>query len=155
MGGRTAPGTDFADAAQQALGEEETAVAVLTEALALAAPDGLIRPFMDEGAPLARLLPVAAARGVMPDYVRTLLDAVAAETPPGEKQTSQPLFEPLTERELEVLRLIAQGLSNRQIAAQLVLALDTVKGQNRRTYEKLQVRRRTEAVARARALGLI
>jgi LuxR family transcriptional regulator, maltose regulon positive regulatory protein len=68
---------------------------------------------------------------------------------------SPPLFEPLTERELEVLHLVAQGLSNRQIAAQLVLALDTVKGHNRRIYEKLQVQRRTEAVARARALGLI
>jgi LuxR family transcriptional regulator, maltose regulon positive regulatory protein len=53
------------------------------------------------------------------------------------------------------LHLVAQGLSNRQIAAQLVLALDTVKGHNRRIYEKLQVGRRTEAVARARALGLI
>lgn len=139
----------------QALGEGETAVAALTEALALAAPDGLIRPFVDEGPPLARLLAVALARGAMPDYVRTLLDAAAAETPPGEKQTSQPLFEPLTEREVEVLQLIAQGLSNRQIAAQLFLALDTVKGHNRRIFDKFQVQRRTEAVARARALGLI
>lgn len=141
--------------AQQALGEGETAVAVLTEALALAAPDGLIRPFVDEGAPLARLLALVTARGVLPDYVRTLLAALAVERPPGERQPSPPLIEPLTERELEVLHLVAQGLSNRQIAAQLVLALDTVKGHNRRIYEKFQVQRRTEAVARARALGLI
>jgi LuxR family transcriptional regulator, maltose regulon positive regulatory protein len=141
--------------AQQALGEGETAVAVLTEAVAMATPEGLIRPFVDEGVPLARLLALVAARGVLSDYVRTLLAALAAERLPGERQPSPPLFEPLTERELEVLHLVAQGLSNRQIAAQLVLALDTVKGHNRRIYEKLQVGRRTEAVARARGLGLI
>ncbi|MBE2197427.1 MAG: LuxR family transcriptional regulator [Anaerolinea sp.] len=141
--------------AHQELGERETAVAVLTEALTLTAPDGLIRPFVDEGPPLARLLAAAAASSVMPDYVRTLLAAAAAERPADENRTQQPLIEPLSERELEVLHLVAQGLSNRQIAARLVLALDTVKGHNRRIYEKLQVQRRTEAVARARALGLI
>ena len=61
----------------------------------------------------------------------------------------------LTRRELEVLRLIAQGLSNQEIGRQLFLALDTVKGHNRRIFEKLQVQRRTEAVARARELGLL
>jgi len=63
--------------------------------------------------------------------------------------------EPLSQRELEVLRLVSQGLSNRDISARLVLALDTIKGHNRRIYEKLQVQRRTEAVARARELGLV
>jgi LuxR family maltose regulon positive regulatory protein len=61
----------------------------------------------------------------------------------------------LSQRELEVLRLVSQGLSNRDIGERLVLALDTVKGHNRRIYEKLQVQRRTEAVARARELGLL
>ena len=65
------------------------------------------------------------------------------------------LVEPLSARELEVLRLIAAGLSNQQICERLFLALDTVKGHNRRIFEKLQVQRRTEAVARARALGLM
>ena len=66
-----------------------------------------------------------------------------------------PLVEPLTQRELEVLQLIAQGLSNHAIGARLFLALDTVKGHNRWIFDKLQVQRRTEAVARARALGLL
>jgi len=67
----------------------------------------------------------------------------------------QPLVEPLSQREMEVLYLIAQGLSNDEIGKQLFLALDTVKGHNRRIYDKLQVQRRTEAVARARQLGLL
>lgn len=141
--------------AHQALGAGETAVAVLVEALELAAPDGLMRSFVDEGAPLARLLAVAAAHGVMPDFVRTLLAAADAETPPGASRARPPFIEPLSAREREILHLIAQGLSNRQIAAQLFLALDTVKGHNRRIFDKLQVQRRTEAVARARALGVL
>src|SRR5258708_34925752 len=68
--------------------------------------------------------------------------------------TAPPLIEPLSQRELEVLQLIAQGLSNHEISEQLFLALDTVKGHNRRIFEKLHVQRRTEAVARARELGL-
>jgi len=67
----------------------------------------------------------------------------------------QPLVEPLTERELEILALIAEGCSNREISEQLYLALSTVKGHNRNIFDKLQVQRRTEAVARARELGLI
>jgi LuxR family maltose regulon positive regulatory protein len=67
----------------------------------------------------------------------------------------QPLIEPLTPRELEILGLIAEGLSNREIAEGLFLALSTVKGHNRNLYAKLQVSRRTEAVARARELGLL
>ncbi|HUM69375.1 MAG TPA: LuxR C-terminal-related transcriptional regulator, partial [Chloroflexota bacterium] len=63
--------------------------------------------------------------------------------------------EPLSDRELEVLRLIAQGLSNQEIGERLFLALDTVKGHNRRIYDKLSVQRRTEAIARARELGLL
>jgi LuxR family maltose regulon positive regulatory protein len=68
---------------------------------------------------------------------------------------AQPLIEPLSSRELEVLRLIAEGLSNDEIGKRLFLALDTVKGHNRRIYDKLQVQRRTEAIARARELGLL
>jgi LuxR family maltose regulon positive regulatory protein len=67
----------------------------------------------------------------------------------------QPLAEPLSERELEVLQLVAEGLSNREIGERLFLAINTVKGHNRRIFAKLGVQRRTEAVARARALGLI
>ena len=76
----------------------------------------------------------------------------AAHDKPSEPQ---PLVEPLSKRELEVLQLVAQGHSNREISDRLFLALDTVKGHNRRIYGKLQVQRRTEAVARARELGLL
>jgi LuxR family maltose regulon positive regulatory protein len=69
--------------------------------------------------------------------------------------SAQPLIESLSQRELEVLQLIAQGLSNDEIGKRLFLALDTVKGHNRRIFDKLQVQRRTEAVARARELGLL
>ena len=65
------------------------------------------------------------------------------------------MLEPLSERELEILGLIAQGLSNREIGQRLFLALDTVKGHNRHIFEKLQVESRTEAIARARELGLL
>ena len=65
------------------------------------------------------------------------------------------IIEPLSPRELDILRLIAQGLSNREIGERLYLALDTVKGHNRRIFDKLQVKSRTEAIARARELGLL
>jgi len=101
---------------------------------------------------MEQLLSEAATQSIMPEYTARLLSSFH-----GTKVTShpQPLIEPLSERELEVLQLIAEGLSNRQIGERLFLALDTVKGHNRRLYAKLQVERRTEAVARARALGLI
>jgi LuxR family maltose regulon positive regulatory protein len=95
----------------------------------------------------------------MPDYVGKILAVFEREKHKYKQQSSstvaRALIEPLSQRELEVLRLIAQGLSNDEIGKQLFLALDTVKGHNRRIYDKLQVQRRTEAVARARELGLI
>jgi len=120
----------------------------------MAEPGGFIRLFVDEGAPMARLLTEAAARGIMPDYVGHLLDAFGAEPRPCE-DTTHASHELLTERELEVLQLVAQGLSNQEIGKRLFLALDSVKGHNRRIYGKLQVQSRTEAIARARELGLL
>ena len=138
-------------------GDVDAALAQLIEALALAEPEGFIRLFIDQGQPMANLLAEAAARGVMPEYVGRLLAAFNAE--PRALASAAPfpqhLSEPLSPRELEVLQLIAQGLSNSEIAKRLHLALDTVKGHNRRIFEKLGVQRRTEAVARARALGLL
>lgn len=108
---------------------------------------------------MRQLMLEASARGIMPDYIARLLAAFESENTQSEKNlsvpTSQPLIEPLSPRELEVLNLIAQGLSNHEISRRLFLALDTVKGHNRRIYDKLQVQRRTEAVARARELGLL
>ena len=84
-------------------------------------------------------------------YVDKLLSAFAQPT----EIPQSNLIELLSQRELEVLRLIAQGLSNDEISQRLFLALDTVKGHNRRIYGKLQVQRRTEAIIRARELGLL
>jgi LuxR family maltose regulon positive regulatory protein len=145
--------------ALQAHGEKEEAVQLLGDALALAEPGGFTRTFVDEGLPMARLLSEAAAQGMMPDYVGKLLAVFEAEEGKGKDKPdlppAQPLVEPLSPRELEVLQLVAQGLSNREIGERLFIALDTVKGHNRRIYGKLQVQRRTEAVARARELGLL
>ena len=145
--------------AQHLRGEKEKAAHMLGEALALAEPGGLIRLFVDEGAPMAELLSAAAAQGIRPDYANKLL-AVFEVEPKDERPTSSvpgpsSLVEPLSPRELEVLRLIAQGLSNQEIGERLFLALDTVKGHNRRIFDKLQVQRRTEAIARASELGLL
>ena len=145
--------------------EKDLAVQLLAEALALAEPGGFIRLFVDEGPPMAQLLSEAAARGIMPDYVAKLLAAFAGLTKdegPTTKLASSvtrsglsSLVEPLSPRELEILKLITQGLSNREIGERLFLALDTVKGHNRRIFDKLQVQSRTEAIARARELGLL
>jgi LuxR family maltose regulon positive regulatory protein len=148
-------------------GDLPSALHPLQHALALAEPGGFIRIFIDEGEPMAQLLLEAASHGVMPDYIAKLLAVFEAEKrksedkpglPPALPQghwDGEPLLEPLSHREMEVLRLIAQGLSNHEICERLFLALDTVKGHNRRIFDKLQVKRRTEAIARASELGLL
>ena len=148
--------------AQQATGENDASLKTLGEALALAGPGGFIRIFVDDGPPMAQLLSEAAAYGVLPDYIGKLLAAFKAEQQQSKDKAAlpvappaQPLIEPLSQRELEVLRLIAEGLSNPEISGRLFLALDTVKGHNQKIFGKLQVQRRTEAVARARELGLL
>ena len=145
--------------ALSAQGEKDEAVQVLLEALVLAETGGFIRLFVDEGRPMAHLLSQAAAPGTMPDYLGKVLEVCTAEEQQHEATSSQPavqpLLEPLSPRELEVLHLMAQGRSNQEISEQLFLALSTVKGHNRNIFGKLQVERRTEAVARARELGLL
>jgi LuxR family maltose regulon positive regulatory protein len=94
----------------------------------------------------------------MPDYLRKLLTAYEAEQRSANSLSlppAQPLLEPLSPRELEVLRLVAAGLSNQEISERLFLALGTVKGHNLKIFGKLGVQRRTEAIARARDLGLL
>jgi LuxR family maltose regulon positive regulatory protein len=145
--------------AHQAQGDIPAALVPLERALSLAEAEGYIRVFVDEGIPMAHLLSEAAAQGVASVYTGKLLAAFEAETHSDEQiahhPPAQPLVEPLSERELEVLRLIAQGFSNREIGERLFLALNTVKGYNRRIFGKLEVQRRTEAVARARELGIL
>jgi LuxR family transcriptional regulator, maltose regulon positive regulatory protein len=155
-------GTDEGRADEGAAGERAAARS-LDAALALAEPGGFVRLFLDEGAPMADLLSAAVAQGTRPDYAGRLLAAfqqgakgVAPAFSPGSPAPGPSSSTgPLSQRELEVLRLVAQGLSNQEIGKRLYLALDTVKGHNRRIFEKLGVQRRTEAVARARELGLL
>jgi LuxR family maltose regulon positive regulatory protein len=152
--------------AHQAAGDMERAVQNLGDALALAEPGGFIRTFVDEGAPMANMISEAADRGVRPAYARKLLAAFGIDQQPeqprgpasqveSQAQFVQPLIEPLSPRELEVLQLIAQGLTNREIGEKLYLALNTIKAHNANIFGKLDVHRRTEAVARARELGLL
>ncbi|MEZ4633428.1 MAG: LuxR C-terminal-related transcriptional regulator [Caldilineaceae bacterium] len=144
----------------QAQDRTDDALTVLARALALAEPGGFVRTFVDEGPALARLLYAALARNHIGDYVQRLLTAFpvrAAETPqpaPSD-DLDNALLEPLSERELEVLQLVADGLTNPEIAEQLVLSLNTVKVHSRNIHGKLAVHTRTQAVARARALGLL
>jgi LuxR family maltose regulon positive regulatory protein len=145
--------------ALQANDKQEQAVQLIYVVLELAEPGGFIRLFIDEGLPMAQLLSQAISLGRMPDYLVKLLAVFEAEEQKREATTSQSphqaLIEPLSRRELEVLQLMAEGLSNQEISERLFLALDTVKGHNRKIFGKLQVQRRTEAVARARELELL
>jgi len=143
----------------QAKGEKNRAVLALGEALKLAEPGGFIRTFLDEGPPMRQLLTESADQGVLPTYLGKLLAAFAAERRTVEDESQPPQLagwiEPLSQRELEILRLIAQGLSNREISERLFLALITVKVHNQKIFGKLQAKSRTQAVARARDLGLL
>ena len=148
--------------AHEAQGNIPPALAPLERALTLAEPEGYVRLFVDEDTPMAHLLSEAAAHGITPDYTARLLAVFEAEEHKSEDEShlppvlpAQSLVEPLSHRELEVLRLIAQGLSNREISQRLFLALSTVKGHNRIIFSKLMVQNRTEAVARTRELGLL
>jgi LuxR family maltose regulon positive regulatory protein len=137
--------------------EKDRALDMLCCALALAEPGGFIRIFVDEGAPMARVLSRAAAHGIMRTYVERLMTAYESERIVYAIKASsvQAIYEPLSQRELDVLKLVAQGFSNKDISNRLAIALDTVKGHNRNCFSKLQAKRRTEAIARARELGLI
>ncbi|MDQ3005779.1 MAG: LuxR C-terminal-related transcriptional regulator [Chloroflexota bacterium] len=141
----------------QALGEDDKALQLLDSAMALAESGGFIRIFVDEGAPMAQLLSKMKGDDArIQEHIHKLLAAFKKqEDTLASSLIDQHLVEPLSQRELEVLQLIAQGLSNHEIGDRLFLALDTVKGHNRRIYDKLQVQRRTEAVARARELDLL
>jgi LuxR family maltose regulon positive regulatory protein len=134
--------------------ETSTAMEYLAEGLKLARPDGFVRTFVDFGKGLIPLLQLAIKRNVMPDYADKLLTAIHEKThSPILGQLS--LVEPLSPRELDVLRLLAAGFTNRQIADELVISSGTVKTHVHNICGKLGTRNRTEAAARARELGLI
>jgi LuxR family maltose regulon positive regulatory protein len=146
--------------AHQAEGNLTGALSMLESALALAEPGGFIRVFVDEGQPMAHLLYEALSREIAPDYVRRLLASFpVAEPEKTDLSISQSpdsiLVEPLSDREIEVLQIISEGLTNPEIATRLFLSQHTIKVHTRNIYGKLGVHNRTEAVARARTLGVL
>jgi LuxR family transcriptional regulator, maltose regulon positive regulatory protein len=157
--------------ARAAGGDQAGALAALAAALTLAAPEGYVRVLVDEGPPMAALLRqlladrrqegLAAADAVPRDYLARLVEAFEQAGLPVRFPVRRGgvvvagLVEPLTERELEVLGLLAAGAPNRAIAEQLVVTLDTVKRHVSHLFAKLGVANRTQAVARARQLGLL
>ncbi len=141
--------------AHEAQGDTSSALVSLEHALTLAEPEGYVRIFVDEGLPMAKLLHEATNQRIKPDYICKLLVAFGPNIQSDTIVPSQPLVEPLSERELEVLQLIAQGLTNRGIGERLFLALDTVKGHNRKIYGKLGVKNRTQAVKKVISLKIL
>jgi LuxR family maltose regulon positive regulatory protein len=143
--------------AHQARGDTSAALTPLERALCLAAPEGYVRVFVDEGPSMARLLREAASRAMAPDSARRLLAAFPSAGPQstGLSGASSESAELLSEREREVLRHIAAGLTNREIAARLFLSVYTVKAHARSIYDKLDAHSRTQAVAKARELGVL
>ena len=146
--------------ALQATGELPQAIDSLSRALTLAEPGGYVHAFVDEGQPMARLLYEALSQGIARDYVQRLLAAfpnIEPEPPqPTESRPSPDEFiEPLSDRELDILQLIAEGLTNQEIATRLYLSLNTVKAHTRNIYGKLNVNSRTQAIARSQAFGLL
>jgi LuxR family maltose regulon positive regulatory protein len=138
----------------QAQGDGREALTALERALSLAEPEGYVRIFLDEGEPMARLLRQALSEQVASNYVARLLAAF------GEEATAMfpamdSLVEPLTDREMDVLRLIVAGLSNAEIAEELFIAVSTVKSHINHIYGKLGVENRVQAIEQARTLGLV
>jgi LuxR family maltose regulon positive regulatory protein len=136
---------------RRAEGNDAEALIALDRALRLAEPEGPIRVFLDLGAPVAELLHLADRRGMLSPYGAQVR---AAGLRPGTRASSQ-LIEPLSERELEILRLAAAGLTNRETGERLYISAETVKTHLGNVYGKLGVHRRVEAAARARELGLL
>jgi LuxR family maltose regulon positive regulatory protein len=157
----------------QARTDTPRATAALERALALAQPGGFFRTFVDEGPPMARLLERLRRKGVAVDFTNRILAALettddrrpatdespsassVVHRPPAPARAPSSVVEPLSRRELEVLQLIAEGLTNAEIASRLYLSLNTIKVHTRNVYGKLGVHSRTQAVARARALGVL
>jgi LuxR family maltose regulon positive regulatory protein len=130
------------------------ALTVLEKALSLAQPEGYVRVFLDEGEPMAKLLYQAKSRRTGAGYAAELLSAMGSASGAAQPPT-QLLIEPLSMRELEVLKLIEAGHSNQEIAAKLVISIPTVKRHISNIYAKLGVESRTQAISRGRELRLV
>lgn len=142
---------------ESSLGDTSRALDTLTGALELAQPEGFARLFIEEGAPMRDLLRKAVAAGVGGNYAHDLLAATGQRpaATPAPHPAMAALAEPLTTREIEILRLVAAGMQNQDVADHLVISLATVKRHVANVYGKLDVNNRTAAVARARELQLL
>ena len=139
--------------AHQMQDDISAALNALQRALMLAEPEGYVRMFVDEGPPMVALLEEAARHGISPNYVRRLLTAFGSfleRTP-----VKQVLIEPLSERELEVLRLLRTDLNGPEIARELIVSLNTLRTHTKNIYSKLGVTNRRAAIRRAEELGLL
>jgi LuxR family maltose regulon positive regulatory protein len=144
----------------QALGNDQTAIDHFEKAIIQAEPEGYVRLFIDEVKPVEELLRQAKKKGIAEDYVNRLLDAFKPQKLKAEVQSaisfsSSHLVEPLSAREMEVLKLLSNGATNQEIAGNLVIAVTTTKKHVSNIIGKLGVSNRTQAVAKARELDLI
>jgi LuxR family maltose regulon positive regulatory protein len=144
--------------ALQAQGEIDQALIPLARALALAEPEGYLRTFIEEGVPMGVLLRQAVARGIAVRYAGKLLAVLEKETSGrsvSSRSSSKSITEPLTERELQVLRLLNTHLSSREIASELFISANTTRSHIKNIYSKLNVHRRKDAVTRAMEMELL
>lgn len=139
----------------QAIGQEASALVVLTHALILAEPENRLMTFLREGRAMEKLLRMAERKGICPEFARQLLAAFAQRNGQLERSTADALIEPLSERELEILRLLATNLDAPEIASKLVISANTVRTHIKSLYRKLGAHSRHEALAQARELKLV
>jgi LuxR family maltose regulon positive regulatory protein len=141
--------------ALQAQGQNEAAMTSLEKALSLAEPEGYIRTFIDEGKAMEELLHQASSADIAKVYVNKLLVAFEPVTTKEQKVTTQWLIEPLTVRELQVLRLLGTELSGPEISHELLVSLNTMRTHTKNIYSKLDVSNRRAAIHRAEELNLV
>jgi ATP/maltotriose-dependent transcriptional regulator MalT len=151
--------------ALKALGRDEAALSILGHCLTLAEPDGYVRAFVERGSPMERLLQTALRQGIKPQYISELLPAFKDHVVSDESRTpaarfssakfNEPLIEPLSERELEVLRFLNTNLSTLEIAREMILAPSTIRTHVRNIYSKLGTHGRIETIRKAKELNLI